>query len=976
MITKRVCAIMSLLVLGSVLAGAVNADLVGWWRLDGNALDSSGHGYDGVLYGGPEWVPGMIGGALKFDGVDDRVEMPGTSQSAGFPATSGAVTWTMWIKASPGAATQTILCQGPAGAAHVQGNRSINVEPSGAIMVRAHTVGALTSLSSAATVNDDHWHHIAMTLAFDTDGTNDTMKVYIDGDPAQGYEVTNVNVNQYANVAADFIVTLGNRAGSPFGGSIDDVHIYDTALSLAEILTVMKPVPTALNVSPADGSQDVPPDATLSWLADEAAGTHDVYFGTTFADVNTASRADPRDVLISQDQAETTYDPAGLLAYGQTYFWRIDEVNETPDNTVFKGSTWSFTVEPYAYPITPTSATASSTQAGMGPENTINGSGLTGDLHDSEPTTMWLNTGEQPNWIQYEFDQAYKLYDLRVWNSNQLIEAFLGLGARNVTIETSLDGVTWTPLENVPEFARAPGTAGYAANTTVSFGEVTAKYVRLTIDTSWGGSGVSGLSEVRFSYVPLQARAPQPADGATDIDVDTDLSWRPGREATAHEVLLGTDADAVAAGAVTVETVTVHSYTPGALDYGTTYHWKVNEVGASGTYEGDVWSFTTQPYAVVDDFESYNDDVDAQTTIWHAWTDGVTDGKSGSQVGYDVSPFAERASVHGGTQAMPLKYSNSTFAFSEATRTFDTPQDWTARGIRSLSLYFRGAADNSGELYLKINNTKVPYDGFANEVRRGQWIPWTIDLAATGANLTNVRSLTVGVEGAGALGIVYVDDIRLYPRAAEAIEPVLPNNNDPSLAAHYEFEGDTKDRQGHYSATATGSPTYTAGKVGQALNLDNSDDQVVCTLTQEEVWPACSVSLWVKTELFSQDQYSSVFNNNSSSADFQIEMDGTNPGNYRYQGSAVSVIGPVRSDWVHLAISCDGASTRLYYDGLYVGTINVADTRFGQIAFGINRGMNNRFGGVIDDVRLYQRAISDGEVLGLAGVTKAVPKGF
>ena len=99
-------------------------------------------------------------------------------------------------------------------------------------------------------------------------------------------------------------------------------------------------------------------------------------------------------------------------------------------------------------------------QAGMGPEKTIDGSGLTGDLHGTEPTTMWLSTGVQPNWIQYEFDKVYRLHQLWVWNSNQLIEGFLGFGAKKVTVETSTDGTTWTPVANVPEFARAPGAAG------------------------------------------------------------------------------------------------------------------------------------------------------------------------------------------------------------------------------------------------------------------------------------------------------------------------------------------------------------------------------------------------------------------------------------------------------------------------------------------------------------------------------------
>ncbi len=145
------------------------------------------------------------------------------------------------------------------------------------------------------------------------------------------------------------------------------------------------------------------------------------------------------------------------MSFGTTYYWRVDEVNAAPDNTVYQGDLWSFTTEPYAYPITSLTATASSAQNGSGPEKTIDGSGLTGDLHGVDGTTMWLSTGVQPNWIQYQFDKIYKLYDLKVWNSNQTMEAFVGWGAKDVKIEYSTDGATWTTLANVPQFARAPG---------------------------------------------------------------------------------------------------------------------------------------------------------------------------------------------------------------------------------------------------------------------------------------------------------------------------------------------------------------------------------------------------------------------------------------------------------------------------------------------------------------------------------------
>ncbi len=71
---------------------------------------------------------------------------------------------------------------------------------------------------------------------------------------------------------------------------------------------------------------------------------------------------------------------------------------------------------------------------------------------------------------------------MRVWNSNQLIEPLLGFEARRVKIEYSIDGTTWTVLDEASEFAKAPGTPGYVANTTISVGGVSAKFVKLTIE--------------------------------------------------------------------------------------------------------------------------------------------------------------------------------------------------------------------------------------------------------------------------------------------------------------------------------------------------------------------------------------------------------------------------------------------------------------------------------------------------------------
>jgi hypothetical protein len=354
-----------------------------------------------------------------------------------------------------------------------------------------------------------------------------------------------------------------------------------------------------------------------------------------------------------------------------------------------------FTTESYAYTIQDIIAKASSSAPGMGPEKTVDSSGLNADdQHSTELTQMWLSEGVQPNWIQYEFDGLYKLHELWVWNSNQLIEPSVGLGARKVTIEYSIDAQTWVALDGVPEFTQAPGLATYIANTIIDFGGVMAKYVKLTVDASWGGTAKhTGLSEVRFLYVPVYARQPVPASGQEAVSVDTSLSWKSGREVASHRVYFATEQEAVADDAALIDIVTDSTFDPGPLDLGRTYFWRVDEVNEAATpsvRQGEIWSFSTREYLVVDDFEDYNNDQKAGTCIFQTWADGWIN-ETGSRVGHTQSPFAERAVVHGGKQSMPLDYNNIAGPFySEVERTFSPVQDWTASGADTFRLCFRG----------------------------------------------------------------------------------------------------------------------------------------------------------------------------------------------------------------------------------------------------------------------------------------------
>ncbi len=675
--------VLVVLVLGS--AGTVSADLVGHWKLDEGsgtvARDSSGNGNDGELIGNPTWTTGVFGGALHFAGSPDKVDVPHNPMLNPEEAFTACV----WANADPsGSGHRSPLTSRDD---YPQRGYIIYVEPGNTWQYWMGTGAGGWNNTAGPAVALGEWTHVAAVY------DQGQKRFYINGElVGENAATISPNTAQVLRIGAGASENAGNYF---FVGSVDEVAVFDHALSEAEVRAAMDGIASAELASdpqPAHEATDVPRDVVLSWTPGEFAATHDVYFGTVFDDVNMAGRSNPSDVLVSQSQAAASYDPTGVLDFGTTYYWRIDEVNAAPDNTIFRGEVWSFTTEPLAYPIeTVTAASNGISEEGVGAENTVNGSGLdAADQHSTVSGDMWLAGPPEGEdlYIEYAFDRVYKLHEMLVWNYNVQFEIILGFGLKDVTVEYSADGTNWTTLGDV-QFAKATSVPTYTANTTVDFGGVPAQYVRLTVRSGHGTMGQYGLSEVRFLYIPAQARQPEPADSATNVDPATTLSWRAGRDAASHEVYLGTDPNALPLAATTGSA----SYTPDDLEFGSTYYWQiveVNEADETPAWAGDVWSFATQQYAPIDGFETYDDEIDAGTTIFDTWLDGWVN-ETGSTVGYFDAPFAEKTIVRNGTQSMPLQYDNTTSPFySEATREFETAQDWTGYGADTLVLYVRG----------------------------------------------------------------------------------------------------------------------------------------------------------------------------------------------------------------------------------------------------------------------------------------------
>jgi len=540
----------------------------------------------------------------------------------------------------------------------------------------------------------------------------------------------------------------------------------------------------AAKPNPADEATDLPRDVVLNWKPGEFANTHDVYLGTDFNDVNDASMGNQLDVMVVEGHDANSYD-IGRLELGQTYFWRVDEVNAPPDTTVvFKGNVWSFTIEPVGYPVAGASITATASSQSTvdeDPNKTIDRSGLDGDgNHSQELNDMWLSVDSEPNeaWIRFDLDQVAKLSGMRVWNHNSPLESVVGYGIKEALIEYSLDGIAWSEF-GIVELPQA-GSADYQG-IEISMDGIEAQSVRITAISNWSTLGVKqyGLSEVQLLAMPLAARELSPADGTENVDVlSTLMTWRAGREAASHNLYVSTDVNAVTDGTEPAVNVSEASYAP-ELDLGMTYFWRVDEVNDvedPAVWAGGVQSFSAANSLVVDDFESYNDILpgeEGSNRIYDIWSDGYEQPANGSTIGYLIGASMEPDTVQGGDQSVPFSFDNTSASSSEVSvNPADLPNgsNWSIGSPTALVLWIYGDLGNTGndQLYVKIGNSKFPYGG---DLAIPKWRPVIVDL--TGVSLSNVSTLAIGIErsdGTGGSGIVFIDEITLVASA-----PAVPS---------------------------------------------------------------------------------------------------------------------------------------------------------------------------------------------------------
>ena len=509
----------------------------------------------------------------------------------------------------------------------------------------------------------------------------------------------------------------------------------------------------AYDLSPYDGALNRPLDTTLSWKAGNLAVDHDVYFGTDQAAVAAGDAS-----VFKITQEGTGFDPNGL-AVGATYYWRVDEVQS--GDVKIAGDVLSF-----GTPSAGEHGALREVWTGIGGTAV---SDLTNNPKFSGPANQvsvvpnfeapldvadnyglrlraWLTVpaaGDYTFWVAS--DDASKLYigtdpfdveqiaEVTGWTSSRAFDWEAGQRSAPITLDAG------------KYFLMALMKEGGGGD---------------NLSAAWQGGPIPQQELILGGFLepfdPVYADNPNPANGATNVAQRPTLAWAAGSKATAHDVYIGTDPNAVAAADPTsvdnyVGQVTETSFLLPDLAWGTTYYWRVDEIGEGGPWKGGVWSFTTA---------------------------------------------ADVLMINAGQ--LTLDYDNSAEPFvSELV--FDTVADWTANGISDLVLQFQGSSID-----------RMSQTGFGTTIissRSGDiW-----------GNSDNFRFVYKELKGDGAVIAKVISQTR--PGTDWAKAGVMIRKNLDANASHGMMVVTPNKRRAFQNRPTTGGNSFSAHSAANAITL-------------------------------------------------------------------------------------------------------------------------------------------------------------
>jgi len=513
---------------------------------------------------------------------------------------------------------------------------------------------------------------------------------------------------------------------------------------------------------PYDGAVDRLRDVVLSWQPGDyvqAVDGHELYFGTSFAEVN--SRSVSAIVLSS-----ATYDAGQLetLELAKTYYWAVDEVN---DATTWPGPVWNFTMD---------RGVAKNPDPLDGAE----------DVNYLGVTLSWA-PGIDANDVN-----GHEVYFGTSWGDVD------DANTSTAGIYRGPDGVLGPDGNDRYSYVVPGGDLPFALGETYFW-----RIDEVNGTNTWKGDVWSFDAEGRAKVV-------YPADKAGNIPaLNLLLRWEAGVGAGSHEVYFGTSkADVTDANTNTAviyrgpQPLSDVNYPVEDLEVGRPYYWRIDEVNTTTFVEGHVWSFTTGTFLIVDSFEWYETNQELRA-VWKDYWSGSLFGLNGAEI--KLMTVADDANmVLGGEKSLEYAFRNrnakgGAYVGSEAradTANLEIGSDWTVGGVKALVVNFYGDPCNLKHTYLDggVHTDGIHQDQLwvavndvtGNEgvvqypdmgaIAEASWHTWNISLidpCFNGVDMNNVANVYIGFggqkigqtkKGTGSPGdTVYFDDIRLYP---------------------------------------------------------------------------------------------------------------------------------------------------------------------------------------------------------------------
>ncbi len=933
-------------------AKALDPSLQLWLEFEDNVNDSSDYARHGTLTGGG-YAAGVSGQAVDLNGNPDHVSIVGWKGVTGTQAFSIAA----WVQTTD--AGGVLVAWGfPRGG----GDNGLRMEFR-TNSNRFQIENGAGSLQGDTQVTDGDWHHVAVTHKAGTNIQHPDTIIYLDGFDDTRLTTGNGTV---LDSASDLDVTIGrehDRDGRWFNAAIDDLHIYDKVLTVIEIRELAGILGPVLS-EPANDSALEAQSAQFKWeAAPYAAETdgYDVYYGELWADVNAGTGG-----TFIDSTSGLSYGPV-LFDLGTTYYWKIVAVNDLHPDEKWESEIWSFTVpEDTAWGQFPAHQSGCvdpnvtlEWKAGMG--------GKWNDIYFGENPVDVNNDVNNPPGSTFQVRQEETSYPVGPLETDT--EYFWRVDTLDGGLNITAKGAVWsfTTRDDKP-ITDDPNLVGCWRLDEICPG--------IVVDDS--GYEHYGRLINGAGFVPGYQ------DQAVEFDGIDDYATIDG-----YKGILGTHEFSVAAWIKTMTNTgndTIIGWGAGSggaricfrLDGGNATPFSVRYAQGNGNVQGNTAVNDGEWHHVAMTVESGGV---CSSSYIRIYVDGQDDTVSSSDT--DLRNTPADADVGIGLRA------------SDGDQHFEGLIDEVRLYNRVLSPY---------EVQRLMDPAKAinprPEDEGYNVEKIGTKLIWTPGIdEATGIEYTKSRLYfgespnDVNASDPG----VYIDEFvgvnewtppleyfktyfwRVNGINASAQE--IPGNvwsfkvtfdpgqvDDPNLLAWYKFDGDANDSSGHrYDLTVISEtdpgPGYAGGFDGQAIQLDGDDDYAEYTFPEESV-SAYTIMMWAKTATLVQNSTTGVFSSHfPNNTGFQLDIDGSTPPNYRYHESNTdSIIGPVTTGWVHLAVAFDGNRMTLFYNGNWIDPVVpvTADSPFfNRYAVGANRNNGNLFEGAVDEVRIYNYEIED-----------------